>query len=94
MKNPPRLQVVLQANAPAFSPPAGTYNSGQSVAIAGATAGAVIRYTTDGSLPTATTGIVYSGPIAVSGPTTIKAIAYKSGMLDSLMTSAVYTITQ
>jgi hypothetical protein len=93
-KNPARLQIVLQANAPGFSPPAGTYNSGQSVAISSATTGAAIRYTTDGSLPTATTGIVYSGPIAVSSTTTIKAIAYKSGMMDSLMASAVYTITQ
>jgi chitinase len=78
---------------PTFSPAAGTYNSPQSVAISCATAGATIRYTTDGSTPTATSP-VYSATISVtSGVVTIKAIASKSGMADSAVASATYTIT-
>ena len=39
-----------------------------------------------------TSGTVYGGPITVSSTTTIHAIAYESGMTDSLVASATYTI--
>ena len=69
------LSFALAAvETPAFSPAAGTYTSGQSVAITCATTGAIIHYTTDGSTPTASSS-VYSSPIAVNADTTIKAIA-------------------
>ena len=77
---------------PTFNPPAGTYSGTQSVTISTTTAGASIRYTTNGSTPSSTLGTVYSGPVAVSGSLTLKAIAYKSGMTDSLVASAAYTI--
>ena len=38
--------------APTFNPPAGAYGSAQSVILSSTTAGASIRYTTDGSTPT------------------------------------------
>jgi hypothetical protein len=82
------------AAAPAFNPPAGTYSSAQSVALSSTTPGATIRFTLDGSNPTATTGTVYSGPIAVNSTTTVKAIATASGFVDSPVSSATYTITQ
>src|SRR5205814_56359 len=41
---------------PVFSPAAGTYSSTQNVAINTTTAGASIRYTTDGSTPSSTAG--------------------------------------
>ena len=78
---------------PTFSPAAGTYASAQTVAITTTTVGASIRYTTDGSTPSSTVGTVYSGPIAVSASTTIKAIAYLAGWTDSAVSSAAYTIT-
>lgn len=79
--------------APTFSPAGGTYNTAQSVVISSATSGATIRYTTDGSTPTATSP-VYSAPISVtSGVVTVKAVASKSGMADSAVASATYTIT-
>ena len=78
---------------PTFSPAAGTYASTQSVAISTTTVGASIRYTTDGSTPSSTVGTVYSGPIAVSATTTLKAIAYLAGWTDSAVNSAAYTIT-
>ena len=77
---------------PTFSVAAGTYTSVQSVTLACATSGATIRYTTNGTNPTATTGTVYSGAITVSSTQTIKAIAYKSCYNNSSVASAAYTI--
>jgi hypothetical protein len=78
--------------APSFSPAGGTYTSAQSVTISSTTSGASIRYTLDGSTPTSTTGTVYSGAVTIGSTATLKAIAYKSGMTDSSVTSATYTI--
>jgi uncharacterized repeat protein (TIGR03803 family) len=81
-----------QAAAPTLSPPAGTYASAQTVTIASVTSGASIRYTTDGSTPSETAGTICSGPVSIGSTTTLKAIAYKSGMADSSVTSGPYTI--
>jgi poly(beta-D-mannuronate) lyase len=78
--------------APVFSPAAGTYTSGQSVTISSATSGATIRYTTNGTNPTSASGTVYSGPVSIAATTTLKAIAYKSGLTDSAVSTANYTI--
>jgi hypothetical protein len=78
--------------APTFTPAAGTYASAQSVNIASATSGSSIRYTTDGSTPTSTTGTLYGSPVAVTSSSTLKAIAYAPGMTDSAVSTAVYTI--
>lgn len=80
-----------QVATPTFSPAAGTYNEAQNVTITCATGGATIYYTTNGSDPT-TSSSVYSGPIAVSATTTIKAMAVKTGMTDSEVATATYTI--
>lgn len=47
------------------------------------TAGAAIRYTTDGTVPTATTGTAYTGPITLSVTTTYTMKAFKDGIEDS-----------
>ena len=86
------IQVAAQAVMPVFNPPAGAYSSAQLVAIGTITAGASIRYTTDGSTPTSSTGIPYSGPVNVNSSMTLKAIAYKAGMTDSIVASGGYTI--
>lgn len=78
--------------APVFSPVAGTYSSSQTVSITSSTAGASIRYTTDGSTPTSTTGTLYNGTITISATTTVRALAYKEGMNDSAVATAAYTI--
>jgi uncharacterized repeat protein (TIGR03803 family) len=82
-----------QVAAPAFLPPGGTYASGspQNVVIASATPNAAIRYTTDGSTPTKTSGVLYSGQISISSAVTLKAVAYASGLTDSPVTSENYT---
>ncbi|MCR6481545.1 chitobiase/beta-hexosaminidase C-terminal domain-containing protein [Amycolatopsis sp. OK19-0408] len=77
--------------APTFSPPGGTYSAGQTVTISSATSGATIRYTVDGSTPTASSTL-YSGPISVPNSRTVNAIALKSGSTTSAVSSATYTI--
>jgi kumamolisin len=79
--------------APVFSPAGGTYASTQTVTISTTTAGASIRYTTDGSTPSETAGTLYSAPVTVSSALTLNAIAYKSGLIDSAVTTANYTFT-
>jgi len=82
----------LQAAAPSFSPAPGAYGSAPSVAITTSTSGASIRYTTDGSTPSETAGTIYSGPIFTRSTTTLKAIAYASGYIDSAGASGTYSI--
>ena len=76
---------------PTFTPAAGTYYETLNVTISCATAGATIRYTLDGSTPTASSS-VYTGPIAISETTTVKAIAMKAGYENSNVATAVYVI--
>ena len=83
-----------QVAAPILSPGEGNYPSLPSVSMLSATSGAAIRYTTDGSTPTETSGTVYTGPVTLSGNGTLKAIAYKGGLTDSAITSAAYTTGQ
>ena len=87
------IQTVAQVATPSFAPPGGSYTSPQSVSISTSTAGAAIRYTTDGSTPSSTVGTVYSGPVSVSGNLTLKAVAYKSGMTDSTPAAGAYIIS-
>jgi xylan 1,4-beta-xylosidase len=80
-----------QVAAPSFSPAGGTYSLPLTVAITSTTGGASIRYTTDGSAPTEAVGTPYGGPISVASSSTLRAIAYESGMTDSAVTSSTYS---
>ncbi len=62
------------------------------VTITTATPGATIRYTTDGSEPTATSGTVYTGPITISGTTAIRAIAYKTNWESTNVDTHTYLV--
>lgn len=82
-----------QCAAPEFDPTPGSYNSAQSITLYSATAGASIRYTTDGSTPSATSGILFTAPIPLGTSATIKAVTYQPGWIDSPVSTGVYTIT-
>ncbi|MGD0091323.1 MAG: chitobiase/beta-hexosaminidase C-terminal domain-containing protein [Planctomycetota bacterium] len=76
---------------PTFGPAEGTYYKAQSVTISCATDGATIYYTTDGTVPTASSS-VYAGALNVAATTTVKAVALNPGMTESSVPSATYTI--
>jgi hypothetical protein len=76
---------------PKASPTGGTYTAALNVALSCATSGAAIYYTTDGSKPT-TGSTLYTGPVAVSTATTLRAIAYKSDIIDSDIMEEHYKI--
>ncbi|MFL6659979.1 MAG: beta-1,3-glucanase family protein [Massilia sp.] len=79
---------------PSISPNGGSYTSTQSVTLATSTAGAAIRYTLDGSTPTASSPL-YGGAFSLAAPgATVKAIGIKSGMNNSAVASATFNITQ
>jgi hypothetical protein len=78
----------LSVAAPVFIP---ADTIAHTMAITSTTSGALIRYTTDGSIPNETAGTLYSAPVYVNAPMTLKAIAYKSGLADSSVTSANVT---
>ncbi len=88
--------VSQQVATPTFAPGEGTFSADQSVSIACATANATIYYTTDGTTPSATSPVFDpAAPIVVSGvatSVTVAAYATASGMLDSAVTTATYTI--
>ena len=77
--------------APTFNPAAGKVEAGTAVTISCDTEGATIRYTTDGTDPTAESD-VYTEPIVISEARTIKAIATKADCLDSDIAEAAYTL--
>lgn len=63
-----------------------------SVSLKSMTDDAVIRYTTNGSTPSATVGTVYAGPFEVGSTSTVKAIAYLATGETSTVASFAYTV--
>jgi hypothetical protein len=86
------VQPAGTVRSPTFAPAAGLYPSAQTVTLATTTPGASIRYTTNGSTPTATSGTLYSGPITIDASATLKAVAYRSGLADSFVSVGTYAI--
>ena len=91
--------------APQFSPNGGAYaddntDRSMSVSISSSTEGVSIRYTVDGSMPSSSSGVLYTQPIVASyhtvgaGTYTIRAIAFKYMASDSdISTSSAYTVS-
>ncbi len=75
-----------------FSVDRGFYNSSFNVEITTDTVGAEIRYTLDGSLPTATTGLVYNSlsPPLITQTTNLRAAAFKVGFTPSNVDTQTY----
>jgi hypothetical protein len=80
------------AATPSFSVATGTYAAAQTVTINDATAGATVYYTTNGTVPTASS-TQYTAPVTVSSTETLMAAAIAPGYLLSAVASASYTIT-
>jgi len=88
------FSVHERAQPPTILPAPGTYQGSITATITTTTVGASIYYSTNGTNPTATSGILYSGPITVSKTEKIKAIAVSSNYDNSNITAASYTITE
>jgi hypothetical protein len=73
-----------------FSKDRGFYDQPFQVRITNDTAGATIRYTLDGSAPTATAGLVYTGPITISTTSVLRAAAFKTGYQSSDVDTQTY----
>src|SRR6202000_2543196 len=91
------LQVTTSGTVatPTFSPVAGNYPVSQSVTISCATPSSSIYYTTDGTTPTfpiTGTTQLYTGALTVSAAETIKAIGVATGLSNSAVGTASYTI--
>ena len=85
----PKLTVA----APVITPNGGSFTGTQSVTITSATTDALIYYTTDDTTPTTAANRYTGSSFDLTDTTTVKAIAVKGGMLDSAVTTAVFTKT-
>lgn len=79
------------ATSPTFWPVSGSYSPTQQVTISDPTPGAIIHFTTDGSVPSASSPN-YTGPIPIAATTTVQAIATATGYSASSVASASYTV--
>jgi hypothetical protein len=75
-----------------FSVDRGFYSAPFTVSITTETPGAQIRYTLDGSVPTATTGLIYNpaNPPLISTTTTLRAAAFKPGYTPTNIDTQTY----
>jgi hypothetical protein len=68
----------------------GFYDTNFTVPIATTTAGAVIRYTIDGSKPGETNGLIYTGPLLITNTTTLRAAAFAPDFIPSSLATYTY----
>jgi hypothetical protein len=81
------------AASPSFTPTPGALSKASDVTISSTTPAATIRYTTDGSTPTATSGVEYSMPIHIaSGRLSIRALASAPCYFASDVATASYGV--
>jgi hypothetical protein len=73
-----------------FSADRGFYDTPISVVITSATPGVEIRYTLDGSLPTAGHGTIHTIALGISNTTTLRAAAFKPGWFPSDVDTHTY----
>ena len=75
---------------PTISPSGGNYDKPVEVVLK-SEPGATIRYTLDGTVPT-TSDLLYEKPIQLTGPTILRAKAFKSGFTKSITTQEIFLI--
>jgi hypothetical protein len=81
---------TMDAAAPVFNPPSGTYPGPLTVNITSATPAAYLFYTPNGNNPTALSS--YTGPITITASGKVYALAEKTRYTTSPTVEAVYTI--
>jgi len=86
------IDPILKVKTPVFSIMGGSYNVIQHLSISCTTSDANIKYTIDGTIPSSTNGLIFNSSIAIDKTITIKAIALKSGLINSEVASATYII--
>ena len=97
--NPPQDYVYTafpgNVMTPFIAPPSGTYKKKVKVSIGTGTPGATIHYTLDGSEPT-TASPLYTSPFTITtkGITIVRAKAFHTGVPDSTVAAASYTIVR
>ncbi|MFA5006606.1 MAG: chitobiase/beta-hexosaminidase C-terminal domain-containing protein [Candidatus Izemoplasmatales bacterium] len=80
-----------RAQMPVFSLDSGTYAGPQTVSIATATDGGEIRYTLDGTVPTADSPL-YGGPLEINSDAVVTAVVFRSGLEPSPVIRVRYVI--
>jgi len=88
--------LLIQSTSNAVAEPvanvaSGSYGTAQTVALSTSTSGASIYYTLDGTVPTISSTL-YAGPITISSSTTLRTIAVKAGLSNSISVTHYYTI--
>ena len=92
ISTPVEVEATLSAIAnPIFSIPAGSYNSAVEVIITCSEPESSIYYTTDGSEPNQYSAL-YNSPLNLRMSTTLKAVAYKTGWVQSEIFEATYSL--
>lgn len=86
----PGKQVVAPVQ---ITPAGGTFNGPLEVSLSDGEPGADIRYTLDGSAPTAS-DMRYEKPIRITGPTVVRARGFKDGFTRSIAAQAVFIVGQ
>jgi hypothetical protein len=76
---PPRLSVER-----------GFYEAPFDLELTSRTPGAVLRYTTNGTLPTLDNGLTYTGPLRIAGTTVLRAAAFLEGYQPSAVVTHTY----
>jgi hypothetical protein len=82
--------VIAFAAETKFSHAHGFYDAPFNLTLSSPTAGASIRYTTNGLPPTASTGMLYTSPVYINGTTVIRAAAFKEGYESSSVQTRTY----
>ncbi len=75
---------------PKFSQEHGFFDAPFDLTISTTTPDAVIRYTTNGLAPSATTGLVYASPLPIGATTVLRAAAFKDGYAPSPVETATF----
>ena len=77
---------------PVFSLSEGTYQNPQTVIISSNSPGTRIRYTSNGTIPTPDSGLLYESPILIESTQTIRAVAFGEDYNTSKVSSSTYQI--